>query len=264
MAAIVVLVVGLVLPAVQKFRVAAGRTGCTNNLRRIGNGWLGYHDVHGHFPPGGGSATDGRADPRLTDPAARAAEWGWPYLILPHIGQGELYRDRDPAVVRGTPVPTYYCPARRDAVAHGGLAKIDYAGNAGTRPDGGNGLVMPTARGGVRLGEVVDGAANTVLASGKRLNPDRLGATDDDADSYATAGWVDFRVYRTAADPPGPDRTRPPQAEVSTMFGGSHPGVFHAVFADGAVRAIRFDVDLTTWRRACVRNDALPACGDDE
>src|SRR5262249_22797289 len=142
---------------------------------------------------------------------------------------------------------------------YNGLAKVDYAGNAGTRPEGENGVVMRTTRGTVRPADVTDGLSNTVLLGERRLNRARLGQTEDDDESYATPGWNgDFEVSRTAVDRPGPDQTRPGAAAISTMFGSSHPGVFDAAFGDGSVRPIRYTIDPETWRRACVRNDSGP------
>ena len=39
------------------------------------------------------------------------------------------------------------------------------------------------------------------------------------------------------------------------MFGASHPGVFNAAFADGAIRPVRYSVPKATWQNVCVRND---------
>lgn len=263
--AILTLIIGLVLPAVQKVREAANRVRCKNNLNQIGAAFRLHHDAHGRFPTGGTNAPNHcGANPWLDTPPARITEWSWAYQLLPYIEQGGLYQNADSAAVRAAPVRIYYCPSRRPAAVYGGAAKNDYAGNAGTQHDGEDGVVVRTGRGVIRMTDLPDGAANTVLVGERRLNRAMLGLSADDDESYCTPGWTgDHEAYRTAVDPPAPDENRPGYPAASTVFGSSHPGVFHAVFGDGSVRPIRFGVAPDAWRRACVRTDSQPNTGSD-
>jgi len=258
--AIVLVIVGLLLPAIQKVREASARTACTNHLRQIGTACHGYHDARGRFPSLGAATADPAADF-----ARRDAEWTWAYQLLPHLAQPALYRNPDPAVVCRTPVAVFFCPARRPPTAVNGAARIDYAGNAGTTPDATDGVIVPAARGTVRLADIADGATGTVLAGGKRLNGAALGATADDDEAYPAAGWKgDYEVYRTGAAAPARDATDPAETAPRSNFGAAHPGVFNAAFCDGSVRTLRYGVDPDLWRRSCARNTRLAPVPSEE
>src|SRR6516225_3407229 len=87
--AIIANLIGLLLPAVQKVREAAARARCTNNLKQIGLALHGYHDNNNMFPPG---YIDANTDPNSTADNDLGPGWGWAAYLLPHIEQGNLYR----------------------------------------------------------------------------------------------------------------------------------------------------------------------------
>lgn len=311
--ALVAVLVGLLLPAVQKVRDTAARMQCTNHLKQLALGFHAHHDAHGAFPHGGKNQCErpyhpllpadtrarcdaARADPDdtygcctpFTAPTAglslRRQEWSWPYQLLPYIEQAPLSRCADDAEVRRGGVKTFICPARRSSPVANGLAKTDYAGNAGTAADGSNGVVARFgATAPVRLADLTDGASGTLLLCEKRLKLAHLNAvptTHDDNESAYSPGW-DIDIYRRAvADPDtpgrwGPSRDVPPgvvrfpgQGETadplrgSGQFGGSHPSAVNAALCDGSVRPIRYDPDPELFRRLCVRDDGAAASGD--
>jgi prepilin-type N-terminal cleavage/methylation domain-containing protein len=106
--AIIAVLVGLLLPAVQKVRETANRSQCANNLKQIGLAIHNYHDTYLELPPA-----------RLDYDGGVT----WAVLILPFIEQGNFYSQWDPHqwyycqpdAVRMTQVPIYYCPSRRPA-----------------------------------------------------------------------------------------------------------------------------------------------------
>src|SRR5271167_1861691 len=85
--AIIAVLMGLLLPAVQKVREAAARSQCVNNLKQVGLALHDYHDTNQSLPPGyfaAGPWVDGATD---TSPG-----WGWAAFILPYLEQNDLFR----------------------------------------------------------------------------------------------------------------------------------------------------------------------------
>jgi len=77
--AIIAILIGLLIPAVQKVREAAQVTTCKNNLKQLGLAMHNFHDANGGFPPA------------RQDDAAGNAFAAWTYYVLPYIEQGNLY-----------------------------------------------------------------------------------------------------------------------------------------------------------------------------
>jgi len=93
--AIIAILIGLLLPAVQKVREAAARMKCSNNLKQIGLAVQSYHDVNHRFPPGG-LCGDWNPNPNGDWTIDRGT---WLLYTLPYMEQDPLYK----AVVAGVP-----------------------------------------------------------------------------------------------------------------------------------------------------------------
>src|SRR6516165_10568496 len=107
--AIIAVLVGLLLPAVQKVREAANRMSCQNNLKQMGLAAHMYHDSFGCFPPG---YVFDLSIPYLGAP--------WGTKLLPYLEQGNLFRGYDDTqgfwvpqnqTVEATPLKIFQCPS---------------------------------------------------------------------------------------------------------------------------------------------------------
>jgi len=215
--AIIAILIGLLLPAVQKVREAAARSQCQNNLKQIGLAFHNFHDVNNGLPQGG---RDGRP---TGQPNQNCCNWddqnvaalnaagqmddrtgfNWRYHILPYIEQGPLHDVISRATLYATPVKIYYCPSRRAPTVYGSSARSDYNGNAGTQfangtPTNGSadsgsgtidGVVVRANVPKVTLMMITDGTSNTVMVAEKWLHPKRFNADGGDNESWVNAGW---------------------------------------------------------------------------
>ena len=214
--AIIAILIGLLVPAVQKVREAAARIQCQNNLRQIGIGLHNYHDVNHAFPSGKG--------PNYVNSvpgAAAYARWSLHAFMLPYIEQDSLYKSIDftyppetpgmggvvnfmpayqnPGRVNATacrtPVPGFICPSD-PAPPQGGdwPGQNNYLGNLGTQflcdlseslpstiapSETANGMFYYQSH--VRLTDVQDGTSNTALFSEKLRGQ---GSPDPRTDMY--------------------------------------------------------------------------------
>jgi prepilin-type N-terminal cleavage/methylation domain-containing protein/prepilin-type processing-associated H-X9-DG protein len=179
--AIIAILMGLLLPAVQKVRAAANRIQCVNNLKQMGLACHNCHDSLGGLPPGYAAQLayiDGSSD---TLPG-----WGWGALLLPFIEQDNLYRsinlnastssaENAPAI--RTMVKTYLCPADQTPPAAFSVpdsfgnplvlaAPSSYAACVGgdeTDVEAAMGLGVFYRNSRTRLTDITDGTSNTLM-----------------------------------------------------------------------------------------------------
>ncbi len=178
--AIIAVLIGLLLPAVQKVREAASRMSCTNNLKQIGLALHGYHDANRVFPPGGTTAN--------YDPNSIGSGYSCHVLLLPFIEQTNLCNsmnmmmsasDMSNSLSQGTVVPLFLCPSDVMNNLPAGQAGNNYRANFGVSilnsygasDTNGVNAKMPPPDGGFfvdsryRMGDIVDGTSNTAAFS---------------------------------------------------------------------------------------------------
>jgi prepilin-type N-terminal cleavage/methylation domain-containing protein len=135
--AIIAILIGLLLPAVQKVREAAARTQCANNLKQMGIGLHACHDTVGHFPTGGWG-WNWMGDPDRG--SGKRQPGGWIFAILPFVEQDNVYKlggggtTAANAQKAGNPLKLFNCPSRRELRAVANTNNYGYVNAVGTPP----------------------------------------------------------------------------------------------------------------------------------
>jgi len=276
--AIIAILIGLLLPAVQKVRESANRTKCANNLKQMGLAFHNHHDTYGVFPTGGGAWSSERVwnTANNTPGGYQTQIWGWGYQILPYIEQTALWMVPPGSAnqpgpgdveVASAQIKIYNCPSLRGYTVFqynqanwGGLgatgqrAVIDYAGNGGYTGNGNDGPLVP--QGSVcRMADVQNGTSNVMLVGEKYL--DRAIATtssDCNDDQGWTDGWDNDTICFGSYGAPAQDGS---VGTCGDIFGSAHPLSMQCVLCDGSVRAVSYSVDPTNFGLFTSRNGTV-------
>jgi prepilin-type N-terminal cleavage/methylation domain-containing protein len=256
--AIIAVLIGLLLPAVQKVREAAARAQCLNNVKQIVLALHNYHGVHKYLPLSSGYQGPGQWSGQYTSTFAQ---------ILPYVEQDNLFKvmaptDRGEVLLNQPMPPIFTCPSD-PSVGPGGtwpgnapIGLSSYASNAQALGDQWNG--GPFAR---IPASFPDGTSNTVVIAERYglcggipalwpLAHDELYCPNFAYNWNYEHGWTSvdrlhllFQIQPTAAQC-DPNNTQAP-----------HTGAMTVGMVDGSVRQASQGVSLTTWVNAILPND---------
>jgi prepilin-type N-terminal cleavage/methylation domain-containing protein len=261
--AIIAILIGLLLPAVQKVREAAARMKCTNQFKQLGLATHNYNDTYLRLPPAYTTTT----------PKANGNAF---YFLLPFLEQDALYNSTTDPVnvastptlptpqqnyVRARPVTAFLCPSaylasdgiwpgRTDwAIGHYGFNYMVFGGPATTNA---------WARG-ASVATIADGTSNTVLFA------ERSGIfSDGTANLWCHGGWNwqympmfgyngNYNVFQQ----------KPTQSAATPGYTASpHTSVMIIGMGDGSVRGLSSGVSQLTWQYAILPDDGNPMPSD--
>jgi len=255
--AIIAILIGLLLPAVQKVREAAARTKCSNNLKQMALGMHMYQDANGSLPTGW----------LTTDTAQPSPGWSWAIILLPFIEQKPLYDSiaagTTGGIVGTTAPPTsgavftlcqtnlalYHCPSDSGPATNSLFQNYGFSNYVINRevlgPNSGN---KPAN---MRVEQIRDGSSNTILI-GER-------------DSVKNTAAVYVRSSTSSCSFEGrpgkglniPNPNNPPSTGPCERLGfnSGHTGVCIFALGDGSIRNISNAISSAQDQDAC----AFPA-----
>jgi prepilin-type N-terminal cleavage/methylation domain-containing protein/prepilin-type processing-associated H-X9-DG protein len=238
--AIIAILIGLLVPAVQKVRAAAARVQCQNNLKQLALGCQMYQDTYKKLPPGWVVAFGNAPSPG----------WSWSTLILPFVEQVNIYNQLGvntgvPTVMPAAtttyggiailtqPLPVFACPQDGNSTLPnnylGGWADSSYVCNRAVL-----GPNVNNAPANLSIQLVLDGSSNTVLL-GERNATTNVGAIWAGASNISSCSFEGRPGYGINNVVPQPPST---SSVLQYQFDSLHDGGVNFAFCDGSVHFI--------------------------
>jgi prepilin-type N-terminal cleavage/methylation domain-containing protein/prepilin-type processing-associated H-X9-DG protein len=290
--AIIAILIGLLLPAVQKVREAAARMSCTNNLKQWGLAIHNYHDARGEVPyPRAGDRNPNNGNFEVggyttgyyvwTFPANSDKVGGWMTRALPFVEQENMFKPIE-AATNGTQLSTAFnamlntksklwrCPS--DSLAErghtSGAAVTTYLGMTGNDEgpagiggsDAKNGVFAPhfwqrhVGKRPVRIQSISDGTSNTIMVGERPPSHDLYWGWWAYSDSDNILAHPNRETF-TVSGCNGNELFRP---DVATRPGAAchywsmHAGGANWALADGSVRFIQYSAVATITQMASI------------
>jgi prepilin-type N-terminal cleavage/methylation domain-containing protein/prepilin-type processing-associated H-X9-DG protein len=294
--AIIAILIGLLLPAVQKVRAAAARAQCSNNLKQLGLAVHNFQGTYSVLPPCEGvGRSSGLTNPDAPNYFAPDGTTGTTFFyLLPYLEQNNLYtlaggNSMTNAAVYGTIVKTFICPSDPSQQTPSGgcgamkgvniqrdnFASCCYAANAMVFEERGTSSIEAQVQDGtantVAFAERYKNCSpstggctlpawawNTIVNGGDAWSSPTFGAQNDGNIQRMNMGGALYTYNNSVAFQAGPS---PAQCNWYVTQGG-HTGSMQIAMCDGSVRGVSTGVSLVTWTRACTPNDGLPLGSD--
>jgi len=266
--AIIAILIGLLLPAVQKIREAANRMKCSNQLKQMGLAAHNYNDTNSKLPPVVDNGNMGTGKPRGTTF----------FYLLPYLEQDTLYNSttnptdtastttlpRANNFVRAQFVKAFICPSAYIAtdgswngnpdwaIGHYGLNFMVFGGpGTNTGNDANNGNYNRNASVGSSF---TDGTSNTVMFA------ERMGIFNSGhANLWCHGGWnTDYMPMFAYNGNYNVFQQKPIQSAADRFLAASpHGSVMNVSLGDASVKAVRSSISQPTWQNAILMDDGL-------
>lgn len=279
--AIIAVLIGLLVPAVQKVRESAARSQCQNNLKQICLAMHQYHDTNKHFPPGGDAN-------RISCQA----------YLLPYVEEDNIYNIIDFKTSAGANtaaiaqrVSVYICPSDPTSSLPTGFSGNNYVFNYGSDIKWGQTSTQGVCFFGgavTKFASITDGKSNTAMFSERRIGDFNNAVATSETDLFANIGypgndpntaismctgidpnnlsyqwrsdygahWMQIwhMTLYTHAGPPNMRSCAYPPDRMMMVANSGHTQGVNLGLCDGAVRFVPNRISLSTWRALGTRN----------
>jgi prepilin-type N-terminal cleavage/methylation domain-containing protein/prepilin-type processing-associated H-X9-DG protein len=247
--AIIAVLIGLLLPAVQKVRAAAQKVQCSNNLKQIGLAVHNFHDSNRRFP---------FQELYATPPVVVANTWSWQVQVMPFLEQGALFQQLNPqpgmlpvsttlyngVALLQQPVKSFRCPSD----ATGPVTNPFYTNFTHSSYVGSQNVISPLRAdgGAITMITIPDGTSNTLMVGERRLNIDPIEDRHTGGSVFGRRGGSDAAIvlhagWRINLPNPATSTTNPAAGDPNCKRHNAsslHQGGAQFAMADGSVRFI--------------------------